>query len=63
MHDAAVLGAISLSFALGAVKGGLITRRLHDAALCVPAARSYLNSSADARVTRRVVAAGTCADE
>ena len=38
LHDAAVLGAISLSFALGAVIGGLTTRRLHDAALCVPAA-------------------------
>lgn len=38
LHDAAVLGAISLSFALGAVMGGLTTRRLHDAALCVPAA-------------------------
>jgi uncharacterized membrane protein YoaK (UPF0700 family) len=37
LHDAAVLGAISLSFALGAVVGGLTTRRLHDAALRVPA--------------------------
>jgi uncharacterized membrane protein YoaK (UPF0700 family) len=38
LHDAAALGAISLSFALGAVIGGLCTHRLHDAALCVPAA-------------------------
>ncbi|EUC12383.1 YoaK family protein [Paraburkholderia hospita] len=38
LHDAVVLGSISLSFALGAVMGGLTTRRLHDAALCVPAA-------------------------
>jgi uncharacterized membrane protein YoaK (UPF0700 family) len=37
LHKAAVLGAISLSFALGAVVGGLTTPRLHDAALCVPA--------------------------
>nr|WP_259460621.1 DUF1275 family protein [Paraburkholderia sp. BL23I1N1] len=37
LHEAAVLGAISLSFALGAVVGGLTTHRLHDAALGVPA--------------------------
>ncbi|MGU7770538.1 YoaK family protein [Burkholderia sp. MR1-5-21] len=38
LHDAIVLGAISLSFAFGAVMGGLTTHRLHDTALCVPAA-------------------------
>lgn len=38
LHDAAMLGAISLSFALGALIGGLATHRLHDTALCVPTA-------------------------
>ncbi len=38
LRDAAVLGAISLSFVLGALAGGLITHRLHDAALWLPAA-------------------------
>jgi uncharacterized membrane protein YoaK (UPF0700 family) len=42
LHDATVLGAISLSFALGAVIGGLTTPRLHDAALCVPAAFLFI---------------------
>ncbi|KWR91572.1 YoaK family protein [Cupriavidus sp. IDO] len=38
LRDAAGLGAISLSFVLGALAGGLITHRLHDAALWLPAA-------------------------
>jgi uncharacterized membrane protein YoaK (UPF0700 family) len=38
LRDAADLGAISLSFALGALAGGLTTHRLHDAALWLPAA-------------------------
>jgi uncharacterized membrane protein YoaK (UPF0700 family) len=42
LRDAAVLGAISLSFALGAVIGGLTTPWLHDAGLCVPAALLFL---------------------
>jgi uncharacterized membrane protein YoaK (UPF0700 family) len=53
LHDAAVLGAISLSFALGAVVGGLTTRRLHDAALCVPAAFLF---AALLDICRRVMA-------
>jgi uncharacterized membrane protein YoaK (UPF0700 family) len=36
LGDAAMLGAISLSFALGAMIGVLSTRHLHDTALCVP---------------------------
>lgn len=38
LRDAAMLGAISLSFALGAMVGGLATQHLHDTALCAPAA-------------------------
>lgn len=38
LRDAASLGAISLSFALGALAGGLTTHRLHDAALWLPTA-------------------------
>lgn len=38
LRDAAGLGAISLSFVLGALAGGLTTHRLHDAALWLPAA-------------------------
>lgn len=37
LRDAAGLGAISLSFVLGALAGGLITHRLHDMALLLPA--------------------------
>ncbi|MFM0433773.1 YoaK family protein [Paraburkholderia aspalathi] len=37
LRDAAMLGAISLSFALGAMVGGLATQHLHDTALCAPA--------------------------
>jgi uncharacterized membrane protein YoaK (UPF0700 family) len=42
LHDAAVLGVISLSFALGAVIGCLTTPRLHDSGLCVPAALLFV---------------------
>jgi len=38
LHDARLLGTISLSFLLGAVIGGLSTSRLHDSALWVAVA-------------------------
>ncbi|WP_408345995.1 YoaK family protein [Paraburkholderia sp. RL17-337-BIB-A] len=42
LNDAAMLGVISLSFAIGALVGGLTTPRLHDAGLCVPAALLFI---------------------
>lgn len=42
LRDAAVLGVISISFAIGAVIGGLVTPRLHDAGLCVPATLLFI---------------------
>jgi uncharacterized membrane protein YoaK (UPF0700 family) len=53
LHDAAALGAISFSFALGAVLGGLTTRHLHDTALCIPAAFLF---AALLDICRRVLA-------
>ncbi|MBV8260415.1 MAG: DUF1275 domain-containing protein [Paraburkholderia sp.] len=38
LHEAGALGTISVSFALGAVLGGMSTPRLHDDALFVPVA-------------------------
>ena len=63
LREAVVLGTISLSFALGAVVGGLTTRRLHDAALGVPATFLFI---ALLDIFRRVLSgrlSGTTADE
>src|ERR1700739_1933826 len=64
LREAVVLGTISLSFALRAVVGGfLTTRRLHDAALGVPATFLFI---ALLDIFRRVLSgrlSGTTADE